>query len=178
VDLSAGLFREIVEEHQRMVYSLALRVVSDCGLAEEVAQDVFLELHRKQQEIEDAGHLKYWLRRVAVHRAIDQVRRRSARPELLGEDFDEEMHGDAAGIENASESGRHLGLANRVESMVGSLPAVQRAVVTLRFQEELDPEEIAQMMGVPVATVKSHLQRALQMLRRKAAVVLKEYTRD
>lgn len=172
MELSAAAFREIVEEHQRMVYSLALRVVTDRGLAEEVAQDVFLELHRRQREVEGAEHLKFWLRRVAVHRAIDQVRRRQARPELQGEEFVEDLH------EGAPECGeRHLGVASRVESMVASLPEMQRAVVTLRYQEDLDPEEIARVMKMPVATVKSHLQRALQMLRRKATVVLKEYTR-
>jgi RNA polymerase sigma-70 factor (ECF subfamily) len=167
------LFREIVEEHQRMVYSIALRVVTDCGLAEEVAQDVFLELHRRQGELEGAEHVKFWLRRVAVHRAIDQVRRRSARPELTGEEFVEELYDGSA----ESGGGSYVGLSSRVESMVSSLPEMQRAIVTLRFQEDLDPEEIARVMQMPVATVKSHLQRALQLLRRKATVVLKEYTR-
>jgi len=173
VDLSAGEFREIVKEHQAMVFSIALRVVTDRGLAEEVAQDVFLELHRRQAEIAGAEHRKHWLRRVSVHRAIDAVRKRSARPELLGDEFDEELFEAEETVENV----RHIGLANRVEGMVSSLPETQRAVITLRYQEELEPEEIAQVMAMPVATVKSHLQRGMHLLRRKAAVVLKEYTR-
>jgi RNA polymerase sigma-70 factor (ECF subfamily) len=174
VELSAGSFQEIVVQHQAMVFSLARRVVTDPGLAEEVAQDVFMELHRKSAEITDGDHLKYWLRRVTVHRAIDQVRKRSARPELQGDEFVEEAHTDGATVE----SWQQLGLANRVESLVESLPDTQRAVVTLRFQEDMDPDEIATLMNMPVATVKSHLQRAMQLLRRKAAVVLKEYIRE
>jgi len=175
VDLSAGGFQEIVLAHQAMVFSLARRVVTDPGLAEEVAQDVFLELYRHgAEQIESGDHLKYWLRRVTVHRAIDQVRKRSARPDLQGEEFAEEAHGGGAGVV----SWQQLGLANRVDSLVESLPETQRAVVTLRFQEDLDPEEIATLLSMPVATVKSHLQRAMQLLRRKAAVVLKEYIRE
>ena len=173
MDLSAGEFREIVVAHQAMVFSIALRVVTDRGLAEEVAQDVFLELHRRQAEVSGAEHCKHWLRRVSVHRAIDAIRKRQARPELLGDEFDEELfEGDAERV-----NGRHIGLTNRVEGMVSSLPETQRAVITLRYQEDLEPEEIAQVMAMPVATVKSHLQRGLNLLRRKAAVVLKEYTR-
>lgn len=174
VDLSAGSFREIVMQHQAMVFSLARRVVTDPGLAEEVAQDVFMELHRRGTEVESGDHLKYWLRRVTMHRAIDQVRRRSARPELQGDEFVEEIHTDGA----ASASWQQLGLASRVESLVESLPETQRAVVTLRYQEDIDPDEIAALLNMPVATVKSHLQRALQLMRRKASVVLKEYRRD
>ncbi len=175
MELSAGGFQEIVLAHQAMVFSLARRVVTDPGLAEEVAQDVFLELYKRgAEEIETADHLKYWLRRVTVHRAIDQVRKRSARPELQGEEFVEEVHTNGA----AEVSWQQLGLANRVDGLVESLPETQRAIVTLRFQEDLDPEEIATLLNMPVATVKSHLQRAMQLLRRKAAVVLKEYIRE
>jgi len=173
VDLSAGEFRETVVAHQAMVFSIALRVVADRGLAEEVAQDVFLELHRRQAEVATGDHLKHWLRRVSVHRAIDAVRKRQARPELLGDEFDEELFE----AEETVAVGRHIGLTNRVEGMVSSLPETQRAVITLRYQEDLEPEEIAQVMAMPVATVKSHLQRGMNLLRRKAAVVLKEYTR-
>ena len=174
MDLSAGGFREIVMAHQAMVFSLARRVVIDPGLAEEVAQDVVLELHRRGAEIESGDHLKYWLRRVTMHRAIDQVRKRTGRPDMQGEEFVEEAYTDGATVENWQQ----LGLASRVESLVESLPDTQRAIVTLRFQEDLDPEEIATLLNMPVPTVKSHLQRAMQLLRRKAAVVLKEYIRD
>jgi RNA polymerase sigma-70 factor, ECF subfamily len=51
--------------------------------------------------------------------------------------------------------------------LIGELPDMQRAVVTLRYQEDLDPSEICRIVGVPVNTVKSHLHRALQSLRRK-----------
>ena len=58
-------------------------------------------------------------------------------------------------------------LDRRLKKLVQELPDLQRAVVTLRYQEDLDPSEICQIVGLPVNTVKSHLHRALQALRRK-----------
>jgi RNA polymerase sigma-70 factor (ECF subfamily) len=58
-------------------------------------------------------------------------------------------------------------LSERLRQLVASLPAKARTVVVLRFQEELDPEEIAEVMGIPTGTVKSQLQRSLAMLRQK-----------
>ncbi len=69
------------------------------------------------------------------------------------------------------------GLGSRVERLMATLTAVQRGVMALRYQEDLTPEEIAATMQMPVATVKSHLQRALQLLRTKAMRSLKEYSR-
>ncbi len=75
-------FRSLVETHQRMVFSLALRVTGEHGTAEEVAQDAFLELHRTLSgpapKLESADHIRFWLRRVTVHRATDALRRRRA----------------------------------------------------------------------------------------------------
>ena len=71
-----GEFREIVEAHQSRVFSIAYRVLGDRGTAEEVAQDVFLELYRAFDGIASDEHLIAWLRRVAVHRATDALRRR------------------------------------------------------------------------------------------------------
>ena len=64
-----------------------------------------------------------------------------------------------------------------MERLLLSMPVAQRTVLVLRYGEDLTPEEIAQTTGNPLATVKSHLQRGLQLLRRKGSVVLKEYVR-
>jgi RNA polymerase sigma-70 factor (ECF subfamily) len=61
-------FEQMVRAHQSMVYSVALRLLGEPPAAEEVAQDVFLELHRSQERITSEEHLVYWLRRVTVHR--------------------------------------------------------------------------------------------------------------
>lgn len=72
-------FRAIVERHQARVFSIAFRILGESGAAEEVAQDVFLELYRSLGRLESEEHLIAWLRRVACHRATDALRRRASR---------------------------------------------------------------------------------------------------
>ena len=162
-------FREIVEAHQSRVYSIAYRVLGDRGTAEEVAQDVFLELYRALNDITSDQHLTAWLRRVAVHRATDALRRRS-RTLYGAAEFEDWM------VEAPAEGGS-FPLASEVEQLLMTLPPAQRTVVLLRYQEDLLPAEIAETLRMPLATVKSHLQRALKFLRAKAEDTLKEYTR-
>jgi RNA polymerase sigma-70 factor (ECF subfamily) len=152
-------------EHQAMVYSIALRILGDRFLAEEAAQDVFLELHATLSDLQTNEHVTHWLRRVTVHRSLDRVRRRERRPEVSmdQEDLPE------LGVEAAP--GDPL-LSRQLRQLVGSLPVVPRTVVVLRYQEDMSPEEIALAMEMPVATVKSHLRRTLKLLREKAARVL------
>jgi RNA polymerase sigma factor (sigma-70 family) len=76
-------FRSLMLEHQSMVFSIALRILGDRSAAEEAAQDVFLELHAKLDDLRSDEHVLHWLRRVTVHRAIDRVRQRERRPEVL-----------------------------------------------------------------------------------------------
>ena len=163
---SKEIFRRLVLEHQSMVFSIALRVVGDRSSAEEVAQDVFLELHTKLPDLESPEHVRFWLRRVAAHRAIDLVRKRARRPE---ESFDPNELPELA-IDD--DPGDPL-LSRQLRQLVASLPTVQRTVIVLRYQEELTPEEIAATLSMPVATLKSHLQRTLRLLRAKAARVLR-----
>ena len=167
-------FRRWVEQHQSMVYSIALRLVGDTGLAEEVAQDCFVELHRSLAHIADADHLRFWLRRVAVHRSTDCCRRRALRPEARAEEWMEAHENFANG---SAEDARSAGLGARVESLLASLPEPMRVAIVLRYQEEMRPEEIAVLLGQPVATLKCNLQRGLDLLRKKANVMLKEYVR-
>jgi RNA polymerase sigma-70 factor (ECF subfamily) len=68
-------------------------------------------------------------------------------------------------------------LGVRLEQLLATLPEPQRAALVLRYQEDLTPEEIAVTLAAPLATVKSHLQRGLKLLRAKAANHLKEYVR-
>jgi RNA polymerase sigma-70 factor (ECF subfamily) len=152
-----------------MVFSLALRMTGDRGLAEEIAQDVFLELDRKLGKMESAAHACFWLRRVAMNRSADALRRRKVRGMDLWVEIDEN-HG-------VREENRSSPLGARLEQLLATLPEAQRAALVLRYQEDLTPEEIAATLEAPLATVKSHLQRGLKLLRAKASNHLKEYVR-
>ena len=173
--MDATQFREVVELHQRMVFSIALRVAGEYQTAEEIAQDVFLELFRGNAQLDSADHMRFWLRRVTVHRATDALRKQSRRAEATAEEWDEDLHA-SSGADDARPMS--FGIAARLEELLQGLPEAMRVPVVLRYQEDMQPEEIAQMLAQPVATVKSNLQRGLKLMRRKAEVTMKEYARD
>jgi len=170
--MESGEFRRLIETHQRMVFSLALRVTGEHGAAEEVAQDVFLELHRGGDKLESEDHVRFWLRRVTVHRATDALRKKSRQPEASAEEWMEEQY-----VQDNSE-GLNTAVVALLEELLRTLPEQMRLIIVLRYQEDMLPDEIAKLLGQPVATVKSNLQRGLQLLRRKAAVTMKEYVRE
>ncbi len=150
-------FAELIERHEAMVYSLGYHFFGDRSRAEETAQDVFLQLYRNLGGIQSESHLLYWLRQVTTRRCIDQARRSRLK---------------AVSLDDAAELSAHDRTADpfldrRLRQYIEDLPETQRAVVTLRYQEDLDPSEICRIVGMPVNTVKSHLHRALQALRRK-----------
>lgn len=162
-------FEQLVDEHQSMVFSLALRMTGDRGLAEEIAQDAFLALDQSLHKIESPLHALAWLRRVTMSRSADALRRRKVRAMDLWVEIDE--HHGALAEEHSSP------LATRLEQLLATLPEAQRAALVLRYQEDMTPEEIANMLDAPLATIKSHLQRGLKLLRSKATCQLREYIR-
>src|SRR3954454_12571118 len=119
-------FEGLVDEHQSMVFSLAWRMTGDRGLAEEVAQDVFLELDRHMERIESPEHALNWLRRVAVSRSADALRRRRVRGVDLWVEI-EEKHG-------APTEPVRSPLETRLEHLLATLPEAERAALVLRYQ--------------------------------------------
>ncbi len=151
-------FAVIVQRYQAMVFSIGYHFLGNAALAEEIAQDVFLDLYRNLRKIESASHLQAWLRRSAIHRCIDQSRSSAYRQEIaldsISEPGQEEQRRDTMADESVQ---RHL----------SRLSETQRAVLILRYQEDLEPAEIAKLLQMPVNTVKSYLQRGLKLLRQK-----------
>ena len=152
-------FAELVREHQAMVFSIALRFLRDRSVAEELAQDVFLRLYRELPRLASPEHVKFWLRKVVANRAMDYIRSAHRRREVALEEVQEP---------NFIEKESDLLLESSVRKLVASLPDEARMVVVLRYQEEMEPQEIAELLGLPLATVKSRLRRSLILLRGKA----------
>jgi len=149
-------FAELVREHQAMVFSMACRYLRNRALAEEIAQDVFLQLYRKLHTLESSDHVLHWLRWVTAHRLIDHSRHEQRRPQSPLDDAPEPAV--------PAHEGDPL-LADMLRQLVAELPENARLVMILRYQEDLDPIDIAQALEMPLATVKSHLQRSLALLR-------------
>lgn len=165
-DLAGVDFADIVYRYQAMVFSIAQHFLADCSAAEELAQDVFLQLHASLPTLKSQDHLKFWLRKVTAHRCIDYHRRR--KPHQVSLDEAPEL--------SAPMRAEDPILARRLRLYVASLPEKPRLVVILRYQEDMLPEDIAQVLAMPLATVKSHLQRSLAMLREKVTRTIGEVT--
>lgn len=167
---TSAQFAEALNRHQGRVYSIALRILGESGAAEEVAQDVFLEFHRSLTRLKSEQHVTAWLRRVTCHRATDALRRRAVRGGTTQSEWDENLLPESPPVSPSP-------LMNRIERLLFSLSPEQRTVIVLRYQEDMEPEDIAIELAMPLATVRSHLQRGLQLLRSKAERTLKEYIR-
>jgi RNA polymerase sigma-70 factor, ECF subfamily len=156
-DIAESDFAEIVRLHQSMVFSIAQHFLADRLAAEELAQDVFLQLHANLPTLKSEAHVTFWLRKVTAHRCIDYKRRRTL-PQVSLEAAPE----PAAPMHSADPF-----LARRLRQFVASLPEKPRLVMILRYQEDMGAEDIAAVLAMPLATVKSHLQRSLAILREK-----------
>ena len=152
------LFAEAVEAHKAMVFSIGWHFLRDRTAAEELAQEVFLQLHRDWARMKSAEHIVFWLRRVTSHRAIDFARKLKRRPETTL---------DESAEPSALERVHDTFLSSYLERMVASLPENQRMVIVLRYQEEMEVDEIARTLDMKPSTVKTHLSRALDLLRAK-----------
>jgi RNA polymerase sigma-70 factor, ECF subfamily len=151
-------FADAVELHKGMVYSIGWHFLRDRPAAEELAQEVFLLLHRNWSGIKSSEHLVFWLRKVTSHRAIDFARKLKRRHETSLDDSAEPT---------TLERVHDTFLSSYLERMVASLPEKQRMVVVLRYQEDLEIEEIARILSMKAATVKTQLSRGLDLLRSK-----------
>lgn len=141
-----------------MVFSLARNFLRDTAAAEELAQEVFLELYQHLKDLQSPAHVNHWLRKVATRRCIDHARRWVNRPKMPLHEVPEPSSPSVA---------PDPWLSRSIQNLVSSLPAKQRMVVVLRFQEDMDPAEIAGVLAVPVNSVKSCLHRSLALLRQK-----------
>jgi RNA polymerase sigma-70 factor, ECF subfamily len=164
-EVSLPAFTDAVQAHKAMVYSIAWHFLRDRAVAEELAQDVFLELHRHWSSMQSAEHIVFWLRKVTSRRSIDVVRRRKTRAETSLEETAE-----PTALERVHDSM----LSSYLERMVASLPGKQRIVIVLRYQEGMEPEEIAEVLDMNVSTVKTQITRALDLLRAKTARRLRQ----
>lgn len=157
---ASARFVEALRSHQSLVYSLAYHFLRNAALAEETAQEVFLRLYQDLDRIGDAAHLVHWLRRTTTHRCLDVLRHSAHRRHVPLEEVE---------IPAPRPAEPDPLVARDVRRLVSELPPGARAVIVLRYQEDLDPREIAGILDVPLNTVKSRLQRALAVLRGRLA---------
>jgi RNA polymerase sigma-70 factor, ECF subfamily len=166
--IAAGDSDALLMLHQRyvnLVYSMAWRVLHNVGLAEEVTQDVFMKLWQRSQLYDAArGQFSSWLLTITRFAAIDRLRVEGRRPSttaLFSEDGDEQTSLEhMLPTDHASwERGQHLRI------VLGQLPAEQRQAIELAYFGGLTHSEMAQLLDLPLGTIKGRLRLGLERLR-------------
>ncbi len=169
----AEAFEGLVRRYERELYGYLRRYVGDPGLAEDVFQNTFLQLYQKIDQYEAGRPVRPWLYTIATHQAIDAMRRAGRRPAVsLDQVRDSDAEGELHSLLDLMESGgpdaleRLQGMERRdyVRAAVDSLSEHLRGVVILAYYQGLKYREIAEVLGIPVGTVKSRLHAALGKL--------------
>ena len=160
---------ELVDEHQRMVYTLALHLLGDHDEALEVSQEVFLRVFRTIHAFRGQSALRTWIYRIVINQARNRQRwwRRRFRAQQVSLDEHIRENGEMQSAD-AVDPDRVLGrkeLASRLSSALEGLPFDQRSCIVLREVDGLSYEEIGFSLGVATGTVKSRLARAREALR-------------
>ena len=151
----AGLY----DRYSGIVYGVALRVLGNTSAAEDLVQEVFLQLWRNPQAFDaDRGKLAPWLAVIARNRAIDLLRKRP-----MEDDIDELPISTGVNLED--EASRRLAVG-KVRGVLGQLPADQRRLLEMAFFEGLTHTEIANKTGEPLGTVKTRIRSGLLALRK------------
>jgi RNA polymerase sigma-70 factor (ECF subfamily) len=156
----AEALRELYERYGRIVHSFAYRITRDAGAAEECTQDVFVALWRRAADFDpERAKLTTWLFVVARNRAIEVTRSAGRRPEPR-DDLE-----PAGTVPDTAELVRAADESQRVAEAVAELPESQLEVVRLSFFDGLSHAEIAEVIGIPLGTVKGRMRLALERLR-------------
>ena len=150
---------QLYDRYSSIVYSVALRVLGDTGAAEDILQDVFMQLWRNPGAFDSSrGTLPAWLAVITRNRAIDALRKR--RPEDDIADTVVSIEPDLAGD---AERARAI---DQIRGTLGSMPAAQRTALELAFFEGLTHSEIAEKTGEPLGTIKTRIRAGLLALRK------------
>jgi len=158
-----GAFAALYDRHASAAFGLAVKVTGDRGMAEEVVQDAFLALWRQAPRFDPArGQVRSWLLTIVHHRAVDAVRRRTARPERAMPDGAEEY---LAAPGRPDEQAEQALDAAAVREAVSLIPEDQRRTVEMAYFAGMTHVEIAEATGVPLGTVKSRLRIGLEKMR-------------
>jgi RNA polymerase sigma-70 factor (ECF subfamily) len=158
----------LLERYQHRLYRFLMRMVHDPATAEDLFQQTWLRVAENARRYDASRPLEPWLFSIARNAAIDHLRR--VRPESLDEPLPsgdtraEMIPGTQPSVVEVMMGQQR---SSRLADALGELTPIYCEVVTLRFEEEMKLEEIAEVLQIPISTVKTRLRRALDALRGK-----------
>lgn len=171
-------YAELLSRYRGRVYGLALRMLQNDSDAQDVAQEAFVKAFNSLASFDTTKPFGAWISKITANLCIDTYRRRrlqfvsidapldSEKGERTRE-FEDPRPDPAMDLQAAEEE-------ERVDALLNALPDKYRTVVVLRHKQDLAYEEIAEILGIPLGTVKARLHRAHNLLKRKLKPVLEE----
>lgn len=170
-------FFELVARYKNMVVNYLFRTLGEYETAVELAQEVFIKIHRYQERYNPDLKFSTWIYKIATNVAIDEIRRRARRIHALPLEPSQDDGADWSGMhfqkEDLSSFGRpesvllEREMGSRIMDAVWQLPPEQRSIFILKEIEETPLEEISQLTGVKIGTLKSRLHRARHFLKER-----------
>lgn len=162
-------FQVLVDRHKRMVFNIAWRMLRNREDAEDAAQEAFLRAFRSIRTFRGQAKFSSWLYQITVNVGLSS--KESAHAKQTFVELQEEADGTDPYLRDGDMSPEDIvaqgDFGERIRALVGTLPPIYRAVITLYYLEERSYREVAEILKIPVGTVKTHLYRAKGLLRKR-----------
>jgi RNA polymerase sigma-70 factor (ECF subfamily) len=164
-----GGFEELVRRYQRPISAYVYRMVGDYDAALDLTQEIFIKVYGSLARFRSEFKFSTWIYKIAHNCAVDHLRRNNGREQSLvtgseGDTYELPIESRRPSPEQESESRERR---IEIEGVVRSLPAVYRELIILRHSQDLTYEEIVEVTGLPLGTVKNRLFRAREMMRQQ-----------
>ncbi len=162
-------FEELVRRYQRPIAAYVYRMVGDYEAALDLTQEVFIKVYNSLRRYRSEFKFSTWIYKIAHNSAVDHLRRQGGREQALlrefdGEQYDLPIESHRPSPEQESERAERRA---EIEQVVSQLPSAYRELVVLRHSHDLSYDEIAEVTGLPLGTVKNRLFRAREVMRRE-----------
>lgn len=158
----------LVHEHARMVFKIAYSVLRHHADAEDVAQEVFLRVLRHAKELDRVRNQRAWIAKIAWRTAVDRAKRREQPQEEVTSAI-EDLRADRIGMDDSLAEKQRMEL---LRGMIATLPADLREPLVLSTVQEMSNSDIAEVLAIPEASVRTRMARARTMLRKKLKSLL------
>ena len=169
VEGGEGSFEELVRRYQRPIAAYVYRMVGDYESALDLTQEIFIKVYNSLRRYRSEFKFSTWIYRIAHNSAVDHLRRTSTREQSLikGSEDDQFELPVESNILSPEQQSERKERRVEIESVVRGLPASYRELVILRHSQDLTYEEIVEVTGLPLGTVKNRLFRAREMMRQQ-----------
>lgn len=169
IDGFDGSFEELVRRYQRPISAYVYRMVGNYESALDLTQEIFIKVYNSLNRYRAEFKFSTWIYKIAHNAAVDHLRRTATREQSLvigpeGDSFDLPLESARLSPEQESERKERRG---EIEAVVRALPANYRELIILRHSQDLSYEEIVDVTGLPLGTVKNRLFRAREMMRQQ-----------